>query len=91
MGYQDKLKRDRIGILFKRAKKNAWDRKEEIKSEEVQKNYKELFLDQDEIENEEEMKKPAGSSSKKGTDYNEMFENRIDADEREFVNYDCMF
>lgn len=28
MGYQDKLKRDRIGIIFKRAKKNAWDRPE---------------------------------------------------------------
>jgi hypothetical protein len=25
LNYQDKLKRDRIGILFKRAKKNAWD------------------------------------------------------------------
>jgi hypothetical protein len=91
MGYQDKLKRDRIGILFKRAKKNAWDRKEEKKSDEIQKNYKELFLDQDEIENEEEMKKPVGSISIKKGDYNEMFENRIDADEREFVNYDCMF
>ena len=41
--------------------------------------------------NEEEMKKPAGSTAKKGNDYNEMFENRIDADEREFVNYECMF
>ncbi len=31
-------------------------------------------------------------STKKGkVDYNSEFENRIDADEREFVNYDHMF
>lgn len=37
------------------------------------------------------MKKPKSFKAKKGSDYNEMFENRINADEREFVNYDCMF
>ena len=49
MGYQDKLKRDRIGILFKRAKKQAWDKKEDKKEEEQKTgtttNYKELFLE----------------------------------------------
>jgi len=26
MGYQEKLKRDRIGIIFKKAKAEGWDR-----------------------------------------------------------------
>jgi len=27
MNHQEKLKRDRIGIIFKKAKLNAWDKK----------------------------------------------------------------
>tara|TARA_B110000285_G_C15013831_1_gene557897 strand:+ start:455 stop:727 length:273 start_codon:yes stop_codon:yes gene_type:complete len=64
VGHQDKLKRDRIGIIFKRAKKNAWDSRrkktEEYKLDEMsqrddekqtqkQMNHRVLYLKQDEI------------------------------------------
>lgn len=121
MGHQDKLKRDRIGIIFKRAKKNAWDARQKRYEErkcgqnlhkpeqhEVlkSKNQRVLYLEQDDIQNfEHNIKKPidiGGPKTEKATtkkvstddppvDYNFEFENRIDADEREFVNYDHMF
>ena len=44
-GYQDKLKRDRVGIIFRRAKKSAWDSTEDSKLSSEEKNYTPLFLD----------------------------------------------
>ena len=114
VGHQDKLKRDRIGIIFKNAKKNAWDsrrkKKEESKHNESENknghstlNHRILYLKQDDIQSFEHnsIKKPMDLSGQKSSqnnqessteaDFNSLFENKIEADEREFVNYDSMF
>ena len=62
VGHQDKLKRDRIGIIFKNAKKLAWDsrrkKREEKKLNELDgknaeigrtQNHRILYLQQDDI------------------------------------------
>lgn len=65
------------------------DTKEEI---DLKKSYKKLFLEYDIIEAEEPKELDKPKTCQDGVDdYNYLFENKISADEREFLNYDLMF
>ena len=120
--YQEKLQRDRIGIIFQKAKTRSWDAyRDYYKEIRGKKNAKQL-MDQFVVKNVTE--RGSGNPSKqqhpygnqmalnlrqddclssnnklntpgrvppKNGDYNELFENKIFEDEREFVNYNQMF
>lgn len=127
MGFQEKQKRDRIGIIFKQAKEEGWDVghiKAESTHEKMNGNLPKSKQDEANqnpsliYENinikmklkEDQFMSKTGTESKitksfsDGTfelktndgvdtykDYNDVYENKIDVEERSFVNYEQMF
>ena len=91
--------------MFLKAKQNAWDSKQKayesksrpstatsdtkIGSERLNRI---LTLETDIIDEDGSLEpKPAATPKRSLNDYNLNYENKIDADEREFVNYELMF
>jgi len=122
LNYQEKLKRDRIGIIFQKAKTRAWDTYKEfyhknkgkkdarqlmdnfivqnLKESAVptqkemgsdQQNRQKLHLVEDQLSSHGVFDPQSHQELKQLNDRNIEFENRIYADEREFVNYEQMF
>lgn len=127
MGFQEKQKRDRIGIIFKQAKEEGWDIGQST-HERSNENLAKPKQDRDQghptsnpslrYENaniqiklkEDQFMGKTGNEAKitksfsDGTfelktndgvdtykDYNDVYENKIDVEERSFVNYEQMF